>query len=813
MTMRYNREFFSAEDDEEPEDFPVFTPEPEDFPVVIPEPKQHAEKVPPEAKETVKRQPPPKKVTVKVQKQPSHPDDPVDSSGKIQGKFPIVLFLLLFLGITIVASVGLTFFFRLNQTLPTLGQMQNIEQSLVSKVLSNDGELVHEFTVERRYYVPLSAISPTLQQALIAIEDRRFYKHWGIDLKRIFGATIVNVVRGHYAQGGSTLTQQLAKNVYLTARSSLIRKLREALTAIQLESCYTKNEILELYMNQVYLGAGVYGFEAASLYYFNKQASELNLNESATLAGLVQLPERYRPDRKANLPRITERRNKVLAAMYSTKQIDKRALEETLAIKIESDPKGWVGGKGSYFIETVRKYVADKYGDDMLYNGGLTIHTTLDPVAQDSAESSAARQIKTLQERLNRMFLDSSNAVRDLKVTREFFIAHFDSIYETHEEMFKDLPDSVKLRQAQISVIALDVETGAIRVMIGGRNFEESKFNRALFARRQPGSSFKPFVYAAAMDNGYSPSTVVLDQPITLLTPDGEWRPENYDHVFNGPITIRKAVARSVNLVAIQVLNQVGPQVVINYARKLGLNNAMKPVPALAIGACEATPVELTSAYSAFANRGIRATPYCIEKIVDKNGRVLETHTPHEEEALSAPTAYLMCSLLRTVVCCGTGAAIPGLGFTRPAAGKTGTTNNYSDAWFVGFTPQIACGVWTGIDERRSMGFGTTGGAAAIPVWVRTMIPLHRKIPVTDFHAPEKGIKSAMVCEESHLIATPSCPNQVMEVFKFDAEIDTCALHGSGAKKAEDSNIIKLFSAPKTAKPKSTDNRKRPLMF
>jgi len=773
--MRNNREFFSAEDDVEAEDIPVHTP-------------------------TAR---PPKK------KPDTEPPEPPDT---LQGKVPIILFMLVFLGVVIGITAGLTFFFRLNQTLPTLGQMQNIEQSLVSKLLSRDGELVHEFTVERRYYVPLEQVSPQLQQALIAIEDRRFYKHWGIDLKRIFGATIVNIVRGRYAQGGSTLTQQLAKNVYLTASSSLIRKLREALTAIQLESCYTKNEILELYMNQVYLGAGVYGFEAASLYYFNKHASELDLNESATLAGLVQLPERYRPDKKANLPRITDRRNKVLRAMYQTKQIDKSTMRQTLALKVTSNPKGWVGGNGSYFVENVRKYVADKYGDDMLYNGGLTIYTTLDPVAQDSSERSCARQVVALQQRLNHIFLDSSNALQTVKVPRAFFAEHFDSIYDAHKETFEALPDSLKLRQAQISVIAHDVESGAIRVMIGGRNFEESKFNRALFARRQPGSSFKPFVYAAAMDNGYSPSTVVLDQPITLLTEDGEWRPENYDRVFNGPITIRKAVAKSVNLVAIQVLNQVGPQVVIDYARKLGLKHSMNPVPALAIGACEATPIELTSAYSAFANQGIRAKPYCIEKIVDKNGRVLETHTPHEEEAISAATAYLMCSLLRTVVCCGTGASIPGLGFTRPAAGKTGTTNNYSDAWFIGFTPQIACGVWTGVDERRSLGTGVTGTQAAIPVWVKTMTPLHRNIKPTEFKVPEKGIKTDMVCEESHLLATPSCPSTVMEVFKSDAVIDTCTMHGSGAKSSENSNIIKLFGAPKSSKPKS-DTRKRQQMF
>ncbi len=713
--------------------------------------------------------------------------------------------------ITFCAASGAVFLFRLFQTLPTLGQMQNIQQPLVSKVLSRDGQLIHEFSIERRYYVPLDSIPVHLREAVVAIEDRRFYRHWGIDVRRIIGAIIVDIARGGYAQGASTLTQQLARNVYLTARSSLIRKLREALTAVQLESCYTKDEILELYLNQVYLGAGMYGVEAASLYYFNKHVGELDLNECATIGGLIQRPEPFRPDKKENIPLITERRNTVLRAMRSMKKIDKEECQRTITLPVQSEPRPREGGKGSYFVEMVRKHVSERYGDDLLYNGGLTIHTTLDPVAQDSAERSCGRQILSLQNRLNRIFLDSTHADRKLRIPRERFLEHFDSIYDAHAAEFKDLPDSVKLRHAQISVIALDVRTGAIRVMIGGRNFAESKFNRALYARRQPGSSFKPFVYAAAMDHGFTPATVVLDQPITLVTPDGEWRPENYDKVFNGPITVRKAIAKSVNLVAIQVLNKVGPQVVIDYARRMGLKHSMNPVPALAIGACEATPLEMTSAYSAFPNRGIRAAPYGIEKIVDKNGRVLESHAPHEEEVLSAATAYLMCSLLSTVVCCGTGSSIPGLGFTHPAGGKTGTTNDYSDAWFVGFTPNIACGVWTGVDERLSLGMGVTGTLAAIPVWVRTMIPLHRDLHKTGFRRPDKGIKTEMICSESHLLACPSCPKPVVEYFLDETVVEPCDLHGEGKKTQK--NIIRMFSAPGSGKPKSDPKKKKPLMF
>ena len=555
----------------------------------------------------------------------------------------------------------------------------------------------------------------------------------------------------------------------------------------------------------------MYGVEAASQYYFNKPVSNLTLDQCATLGGMIQLPERFRPDKPKNIDRITERRRKVLAAMKKMKFIDKITYAQTINLPIESHPVKKSSKSGSYFVEMVRKYVSDKYGDDQLYNGGLTIYTTMDPVGQDSAESSAARQIVTLQNRLNGIFIDSTHADRKLRIPRQKFLDNFDSIYAAHEEDYKDLPDSIKLRQAQISVVALDVKTGAIRVLIGGRDFSESKFNRALYARRQPGSSFKPFVYAAAMDNGFTPASVVLDQPITLITPDGEWRPENYDHVFNGPITIRRALAKSINLVAIQVLNKVGANTVIQYARRMGLKHSMKPVPALAIGACEVTPLEMTSAYSAFPNHGIRAIPYFIEKIVDKNGRVIESHTPEEEEVLSAPTAYLMCSLMQSVVCCGTGAAVGALGFKHPAAGKTGTTNDYSDAWFVGYTPFIACGVWTGVDERRSLGVGATGGKSSLPVWVRTMIPLHEHLPRIGFAQPEKGIKTEMICSESHLIATPQCPHPFKEYFKSETELDTCDIHGS-SRKYKNSNTMRLFSAP-SSKKKTTTKKKRPLMF
>lgn len=728
--------------------------------------------------------------------------------GKIFSIFGLIVLCVSVAGIT----SGSWFLFRLYQTLPTLNQMQNIEQSLVSRVLGKDGKLVDEFSIERRFYVPLEKVAPALPNAVIAIEDRRFYKHWGIDVRRIMGAIVVDLLRGRMAQGASTLTQQLARNVYLTQKTSIIRKFREVLTAIQLESCYTKTEIMELYLNQVYLGAGVYGVEAASEYYFSKHASELDLNQCATIAGLIQTPEKYRPDRIKNIGKITNRRNDVLNALRETGVIDKATMKATIAMPITTKISKVQGGAGAYFTEMVRKYVSDKYGDDQLFNGGLTIYTTLDRAAQDSAEKGVSDQIVKLQERLNRIFLDSSGVDKKLKIPRKVFMGQFDSIYASHEDEFADLPDSSRLRKAQAAVITLDAATGAIRVLIGGRNFGESKFNRALSARRQPGSAFKPFVYAAAMDHGFTPATVVLDQPITLMTPDGEWRPENYDHEFNGPITIRNAIARSINLVAIQVLTKVGADVVVQLARKMGLKYQLEPVPSLAIGACEATPMEMTSAYSAFANHGIQEAPYFIEKIVDKTGRVLEKHTPEEKEVLSPQTSFLMCSLMKTVVCCGTAASIPGLGFSRPAAGKTGTTNSYSDAWFIGFTPQLVTGVWTGVDERRSLGAGVTGATAAIPIWVKTMLQAQKGLPVKDFNQPE-GIKTEALCDVSHLVATSKCPKKVYEFFLSEAILDTCNIHG--AVRSQDGNMMKIFSTPHNNQIKKSTNgkKKRQLMF
>ncbi len=746
-----------------------------------------------------KENPPPKK----------RPEPP---QKKVVGKRFLTLFFIVVLILSCIAGMGLKFLHYIYMTLPKPEELSNIQPSLVTKVYASDSSLVHEFSVERRFWVSLNDIPKELQQAVVSIEDRRFYTHWGIDIKRIFGAVVVDVISGEYAQGASTLTQQLARNVYLTSKQTLIRKIREILTAIQLEAYYTKDEIMELYLNMVYLGAGVYGVEAASQRYFSKPVKELTLNECAVLAGCIQLPEYYRPDRKKNHKRTTIRRRSVLIGMRKMGFISKATAKQVAADSIPSNPQPAVSKKAPYFIEVVRRHMEKTYGEHKLYNGGLSIYTTLDVKAQDTTDWAVSYFLDSLQRRTNRLFLDSTLAYKDLKVSKIHYLNNFDSIYTANKEFYKELPDSLRLRIVQASVVALNAHTGAVRVLTGGRDFSESKFNRAMQARRQPGSAFKPFVYTVAIDSGFTPASIVMDQPITLETPEGLWRPENYEHEFYGPVTIRHSLKKSINLVAIQVLQDIGAYNVINLARKMGLKHRLNPVPALAIGACEATNMEMTSAYSVYPNYGFQATPYFIEAVFDKNGRCLEKHEPESKQVISPQTAFLMSSMLTTVVRAGTGAQVGARGFHRPTGGKTGTTNDYSDAWFIGFTPQIACGVWVGVDERRSMGYGVTGSKGSIPIWVATMKSLHRKLPLKNFEQP-KNIAYANFCRTTNKLATRYCPDVYQEFIKADHQGDTCDVHVARGYRRPKSVIKRLGTNKKGTTNIEKKKKRRSLQF
>ena len=609
----------------------------------------------------------------------------LSKSSTSKKSFNITIFVILFLFamlISIGVGVGSVVGILVNtyNTLPAPEEMANIKPSLVTRVYDKDSLLVHEFSIEKRFWMPLDSISPNMPHAVISIEDQRFYKHWGIDLKRIFGAALANVVSRGYSQGASTLTQQLARNLYFSHKKTLMRKVREILTAIKLEQYYTKNEIMELYLNQVYLGGGVYGVEAASQKYFSKPAKDLTVNEAAIIAGIIQRPERFRPDRKKNLKKIKNRRNSVLKGMVKMKFLTSAEGKEEREKPIIAKPSKKSALQAPYFVEKIRKYLERKYGEDLLYNGGLKVYTTLDSKAQMAAEKSLAEHLDTLQRSPNRIFLfDNKPWTKTEGLSRSDWYDNFDSLYEKYDTLFFDKngksklsDDSLKLRKIQASVLAIDNKTGAVRVMIGGRNFEESRFNRALQTVRQPGSAIKPFVYAAAFEHGYTPATIIIDKPITLETPEGTWRPENYEHEFFGPITVRDALRHSVNIPAIRTLMDIGPNNVIALARSLGLKHQLPPVPALAIGACEVSNIEITRAYSAFANHGSQAKTYFIDRIENRKGRILEKHEIEVEQVMSRDVADLTAQVMRAVVDAGTGVRVRSLGFYRQAAGKTG---------------------------------------------------------------------------------------------------------------------------------------------
>jgi penicillin-binding protein 1A len=740
----------------------------------------------------------------------SDPRDPVQPKHPINPLI-VAVFACIVLLCGIAAGSGLWFFNHMYKTLLSPDEIQSVAPALVSKVYARDGSLIHEFSVERRFWVPLSQIPVDLCKAVVATEDRRFYKHWGVDLHRIAGAFFVNIVRGESAQGGSTITQQLARNLYLSLRKSMIRKIREAMTAVQMEKYYTKDQILELYLNQVYLGAGVYGVEAASQRYFSKPVAQCNLNECTVIAGLIQLPEKYRPDKPENHTRLAQRRKAVLAGMRAMRFVTKTQACAVLADSVPSNPQKITARIAPYFIEMVRDHIEKKYGEEMLYNGGLEIFTTLDAVAQTAAEDTLKKHLAWLQHKTNRIFLDYSRAHVKEGVSKDFYIEHFDSLYNLRREQWEALPDTQKLRIVQASVIALDETDNGITVLIGGRDFSESKFNRALQALRQPGSAFKPILYAAAIDSSYTTVSVVLDQPVTIETPEGLWRPENYDGEFLGPVTIRQAMKKSINLVPVQIIRDIGENTVITLARRMGLTHQLNAVPSLAIGSCEVTPMEMVVAYSIFAHQGKLVRPYAIERVLDKNGRILEEIHPREEDVLSPQTAYIMTSLMRSVVTSGTAAAIPGMGFTRPAAGKTGTTNDFSDAWFIGYTQQAVCGVWVGVDAHRTIGYGVTGAVAAIPVWVKTMKALHRNLPVEEFRQPD-GIVLQHICSKSNKLASASCPVTYDDYFIEGKLPSRCDLHGSESR-GKSKTMMRLFGTEKTGKNDDKTKRKKQLMF
>lgn len=626
--------------------------------------------------------------------------------------------------------------------LPSLKDLKAEKPSLSSVLLDNSGKPFSSLFVEQRSWVPLSRVPKLLQDTVIAVEDERFFSHWGIDMKALARALFKNLIHARVVEGGSTITQQLAKNLFLTRKKNLIRKIQEAITALRLERRYTKREILEFYLNQIYFGSGAYGVEAASRTYFAKSAQELTPGEIALLVGLPRSPNEYSPYK--NLPLATKRRNLILDRMM------KRALITAPQADVEKSlPLTPVHGENKeapHFVEMIRQQLEDAYGTQMVYRGGLQVSTTLDLTLQTLAQLALNRALDEADKR----------AAGSLKI-----------------------PKGAAPPMLQGAVLAISPSTGEIKAMIGGRNFRESEFNRATQAKRQPGSAFKPLIYATALDMGFTPATLLLDAPVEFEDSLGrKWKPQNYEREFYGSNTLRQALEHSRNVSTVKLLMKIGPEAVLNYAKRLGVQSELRREYTLALGVSEMTLWDLVRAFGVFANQGIRTTPFAVLRIRDAYGQTLNEPPPILEDVLSPQTAYLTTSLLTSVVDHGTAYAIRQLGFTLAAAGKTGTTDDNTDVWFIGYTPDLVLGVWVGYDDRTSMGKWASSAALAVPLWTDIMKSYYAIRPAPGpFFLPGK-IVTVKIDGSSGKLATPKCPTSFEEVFlEGTAPTDLCPIH------------------------------------
>ena len=590
-------------------------------------------------------------------------------------------------------------------SLPSVTQLETFDASEGTKVYDDNDELITEFHVERRIFVPLTQIPKTLRDAIIATEDARFYSHHGVDPTGIARAVYQNFRRGRIVEGGSTITQQLAKVLFLTPDKSLERKLKEAVLALELERRYSKDRILEMYLNQIYFGHGAFGVEAAARTFYGKGVSELSLPECTLLAGLPKAPTTYSPFEH---PEAAKRRR----ATVLSRMVDVGAIASPLAKKTADSPLGLIPPErrrttGQYYLEYVQQQLEAQYGADLVFKGGLQVYTTLSPVMQVKAERALREGLKALESRRGAAAKDGTAPPPE---------------------------------RPEGALLTIEPQTGYIKAMVGGYDFFKSEFNRAVQARRQPGSAFKAFVYLAALESGQTPASVVDDSPVEF--PAGRngkaWKPDNYDRKFRGPITYQQALEESVNVAAVKVLEKNGVRRTVDLARRLGVESPLGENLSIALGTSDLTLLEITSAYGALANQGSWVRPSAIRYVLDSQRKLLEENTPQAKQVVSPELAYVMTSMLRGTIERGTGAAARALG--RPAAAKTGTTNDYSNAWFIGYTPQLATGVWVGYDRPRSLGKDETGSRVAVPIWTAFMQEALAGTPPEDFPIPERVV-------------------------------------------------------------------------
>lgn len=699
-------------------------------------------------------------------------DLPAASTDSKNWKFRIAI------GVGILILVFLLSLYFLSRDLPSLTQLEHYDPELATKIYSQDGVVIKELYTKKRIYVPLEEIPKYMVQAVLATEDHIFYKHWGINIERFMYVMLINLSQMRYKQGASTITQQLARQLYLNLEKKISRKLKEWITAIQIERTYTKNEILEMYLNQMNYGHGNYGVQAASLEFFGKSVQNLNLAECALLAGLLQRPTDYYPVRYPE--RARTRRNLVLQNMLKRNYIsqDEYVAAVNQPVEVQDYDYQKEFGIAPYFTETVRQQLQEKYQMD-IYKGGYSVYTTLDSRVQAAAEREVKKNLAVMQDKANKKLIASNKIKKyiDPKILEQ----------KSYREILQDkhFLDSLATESEPIQavLVALNPENGYVLAMIGGRDFEKYKFNRALQAKRQPGSTFKPFVFTAAIDNGYSPSFELLNQPVVLYLPNGDrWAPSNYDNSQGGPTTLREALKRSLNLVTARLVQEVvPPKTVSDYAAKLGLTTPIPPYDAVALGSADVIPIEMTSAFGVFANQGILAKPLYILRVEDKFGSIIEENRIEVKEVLRKETAYIMSDMLASVLNNGTGYTARSIyKFMRPGGGKTGTTNEYTDAWFIGFTPQIVAGVWIGYDDPAlTLGTGQTGAVAALPIWAPFMKTAHDtlNLPVEDFEMPP-GVSRIEICKQTKKLATEYCPEIISELFRVDQiPVNKCDVH------------------------------------
>ena len=711
-------------------------------------------------------------------------------------------FLFTFLFLFLCASCLFAYMHHLSKDLPTLDELKNFNPEQISTVISAEGDVIHKLqALKKREVVKIGQVPQELINALLVMEDNDFYDHNGFSFKSTIRALIIDIFSMSYKQGASTLTQQLARSMYEKISwkdRSVVRKIKELITAFNIEQTYTKSEILELYLNSVFLGHGRYGVQSASQYYFKKDVSELSLDECAMLVGLLPAPNLYSPFR--NIDKAENRKSLVLNVMHNNELIDfyDFTLYSNSELILADKELESFSGLAPYFNEHVRKEL-EKIDQELginIYNAGLKIHTTIDPKIQKILEKAFSNHMKKNQEVLNKEFLNNPSKLKAALNGKGFDIDEVRTILSENDTIPTDLRDRFLVQGA---VVAIDPQNGNILGMIGGRQDPEyldlHGFNRATQAKRQPGSVFKPFIYMSALENGYTPSTQLLNQPlISFIDDTTQWNPQNHDGSTGLKTTLREGLKKSLNLISVRIVQKlVTPSQVAKKAKSFNLSTRIAAVNAIALGVSDVIPIEITAAYASIANNGIYNTPLAISHIEDSHGRILKRYVSEQKEVVDEQVNYLMLDMMKDVIDSGTGGSIRWKHkFKAPMAGKTGTTNNKTDAWFIGFTPQIAIGVWVGLDDPMvSLGKTQYGSKAALPIFVDAIKEIYESKtyrsnsdivylnPKLDWKKPD-DIVELKICDETYNKASKYCKKTTEIYLKNNAPTDECAEHTDG---------------------------------